>query len=355
MRLNGPRSSGLLVSMVFALALSLSAAPSITVDHIDGLDASGGIYPGAILTFHMRITGDANAHYVISNGFSISGENVSWTAMTGALNPVYPWDLSFGFPCFFDLGMFVNTFSTGSGADTIGFGGAAGMYGTGLPAGFDDVAYTITIGPLQGTEYTFLELDSAFYRPAGRWVWDLVEENVEWGGPYVYTYCEGCGSPPEPETYLEQDPIILKDLADRVLRVYVANENVGDIDLTSVVVQGKIPPYTTARIEGDLLVTDVFIFRFLSTWRPIAADVQGTYSISYNVNGETKTLFGDVNIQVYPGDLNFDGAEDQQDISYMVDYIWNDGNLPVLEEALDVNRDGYVDVRDLRELVQIVY
>ena len=49
MRLNGPRSSGLLVSMVFALALSLSAAPSITVDHIDGLDASGGIYPGTDL------------------------------------------------------------------------------------------------------------------------------------------------------------------------------------------------------------------------------------------------------------------------------------------------------------------
>ncbi len=325
MKLVKLRSMVLLCALLTVATINVSATPRIEVDHVEGLDASGGIYPGATLTFHMRITGDAYAYPVISNGFSIKGDGISWTAVTGELNPAYNWDLSFGFPCFFDLGMYITAFSTGSGTDTIGFGGAADIFGTGLPAGFDDIAYTITIGPFEGYDSGTIVLDSSCYYPStGCWVWGWTA--VEWGGPYEYGYCEGCGGS-DPETYLEQDPIILKDLADRVLRVYVANENVGDIDLNSVVVQGKIPPYTAARIEGDLLVTDVFMFRFLSAWRPISADVQGTYSISYDIGGVTKTLYGDVNIQVYPGDLNFDGVEDQQDILFMVDYIWNGGKI----------------------------
>ncbi len=349
------KAAVLLISAVMVLAsFSLVAAQSITIDHVDGLNASGGIDDGAVLTFHMRLTGDANAHFVISNGFEVAGDGLNWGGMTAALNPAYKWDLSFGFPCFFDLGMFINYFADGVGADTIGFGGAAGMYGTGLPAGFDDVAYTFTIGPITGDQGSILTVDSAFYPPAGRWVWDIVQGNVAWDGPYSYMFGEEpvC---PEIITYLEQDPIILKELADRTLRVYVECEDNANVDLSTVVVQGKIPPYTAARIEGDLLVTDVFIFRFLSAWRPISADVQGTYSVGYTVGGVAKTLYGDVNIQVYPGDLNFDGVEDVQDITFMVDYMFLKGQEPMLEEALDVNRDGYNDIRDLRAIVEIVY
>ncbi|MEW6413294.1 MAG: hypothetical protein AB1483_12630 [Candidatus Zixiibacteriota bacterium] len=349
------KAAVLLISAVMVLAsFSLVSAQSVVVDHVDGLNAGGGIDDGAVLTFYMRLTGDATPHYVISNGFRVYGDGLEWGGMTGTLNPAYKWDLSFGFPCFFDLGMFINYFADGVGADTIGFGGAAGMYGTGLPAGFDDIGYWFTIGPVHGPQGAVLTVDSSFYRPAGRWVWDIVEANVAWGGPYTYMLGEEpvC---PEVITYLEQDPIILKDLADRVLRVYVECEDNAGVDLSSVVVQGKIPPYTAARIEGDLLVTDVFIFRFLSAWRPISADVQGTYSVGYSVNGEFKTLYGDMNLQVYAGDLNFDGIEDVNDITFLVDYMFKGGKAPMLEEALDVNRDGYNDIRDLRAIVEIVY
>ncbi len=350
------KAAVLLISAVMVLAsFSLVAAQSITVDHVDGLVSATEFEDGAVLTFHMRLTGDANAHFVISNGFEVAGDGLNWGGMTAALNPAYKWDLSFGFPCFFDLGMFINYFADGVGADTIGFGGAAGMYGTGLPAGFDDIGYTFTIGPITGTAGSILTVDSAFYPPAGRWVWDIAEGNVGWDGPFSYTLKDGGGGCEEVITYLEQDPIILKDMADRTLRVYVECEDNANVDLSTVVVQGKIPPYTAARIEGDLLVTDVFIFRFLSAWRPISADVQGTYSVGYTVGGVAKTLYGEMNLQVYPGDLNFDGFEDVQDINFMVDYMFNKGEVPMLEEALDVNRDGYVDIRDLREIVNIVY
>ena len=58
---------------------------------------------------------------------------------------------------------------------------------------------------------------------------------------------------------------------------------------------------------------------------------------------------------IYPADLNFDGVEDVNDITFLVDYMFRGGNAPMLEEALDVNRDGSVDVLDLRDLVQMIY
>ncbi|MEW6413296.1 MAG: dockerin type I domain-containing protein [Candidatus Zixiibacteriota bacterium] len=342
------------VAVIIMVAAGTATEPFISVDHVDGLNACGQIDPGAVVKFHIRITSDEFVHMAINNGYKLCGNEVNWTTLSGEMNPIYPWDLDplVSFPPFFDYGMFIVVFGDGQGCDTIGFAGVAGQLGTGLPAGFDDIAYTITAGPFSGTPGAQVVLDSSFFPPAGTWLWDITP-NVGWGGPYTYRFGECPG--PQLYTFLEQDPIILKDLADRVLRVYVAGEDVAGIDLSSVVVQGKIPPYTVARIEGDLLVTDVFMFRFLSTWRPISSDVQGAYSISYNVNGETKTLFGDMNLQIYPADLNFDGVEDVNDITFLVDYMFRGGNAPMLEEALDVNRDGYVDARDLRELVQFIY
>ncbi|MEW6413298.1 MAG: dockerin type I domain-containing protein [Candidatus Zixiibacteriota bacterium] len=346
--------------LTLAVALTLLSfgtilGQSIVVDHVDGLNAMGNIDDGAVLTFHMRITGDADPHMVISNGFEISSpDGLTWTSVSGELNPIYPWDMDpmILFPPFFDLGMYVNVFADGAIADTIGFGGAAGMYGTGLPAGFDDVAYYITVGPITGSNGDFLVLDSSFYPPAGRWVWDIVEQNVAWGGPYQYEFGIGC---PAPMTYLSQDPIILKDLADKILTVYIECEDNALIDPNSILVNAKIPP-KEYRIEGELFAFDIGCTRFLSNWRPISSDFQGTYTVDYDLTtGEHKTITGDVNVIVYPGDLTFDGIEDQQDIVFLVEYMWNRGQKPYFEEALDVNRDGSVDVLDLRDLVQMIY
>ncbi len=161
----------------------------------------------------------------------------------------------------------------------------------------------------------------------------------------------------ELQTYVEQDPVVLKDLSNRILKVYVrgGNFDVRDIDLSTVVLQGKIPPYTEARIEGNKLVTDAFIFRFLSAWRPITDDIHGTYSVSFDLNnGEHITLYGEVNIDYIPGDLNFDGVLDEADIAFLEDYFFNGGPEPMLEEALDVNHDGYVNEDDLEFLRQLV-
>ena len=57
------------------------------------------------------------------------------------------------------------------------------------------------------------------------------------------------------------------------------------------------------------------------------------------------------------GDVNGDGRAfpDQQDLDYLVDYIYNGGPIYSNAEAADVNSDGRVDVLDITFLVDYLY
>ncbi len=99
---------------------------------------------------------------------------------TGIVNFDPAWD---------DLGFFINMFSTnGSGADTVGFGGAA-IFG-GVPAGTDVVAYQVAteVGAVYDDVGKYLCVDSAFYPPGGAWLWSTTAGSLQpdWGGPYCY-------------------------------------------------------------------------------------------------------------------------------------------------------------------------
>ncbi|UCE25034.1 MAG: hypothetical protein JSU74_03010, partial [Candidatus Zixiibacteriota bacterium] len=58
---------------------------------------------------------------------------------------------------------------------------------------------------------------------------------------------------------------------NRLLNIIVHNEDNSQVILESMRVQGRIRPYTEARIEGDSIVTDCFLLQFLglSGFRPI--------------------------------------------------------------------------------------
>ncbi|MEW6413301.1 MAG: putative Ig domain-containing protein [Candidatus Zixiibacteriota bacterium] len=181
------------LTLIVALVLVLPGTilgQAISLDHVDGLNASGEIIPGEVVTFYIRLTNGPLAQSVISNGYRVySPDGATWSPLVGTLNPIYPWDMDpfVMFPPYFDLGMYVNVFSNGLVSDTIGFGGAAGMYGTGLPANFDAVGYWITMGAVDIAHAgKTIVLDSAWYPPAGRWVWATVAENVAWDGPHTF-------------------------------------------------------------------------------------------------------------------------------------------------------------------------
>ncbi len=180
--------------LAMALWCSQAQAQSISVDHVDGLSAPDAVQMETPITFHIRMTNDVgNSQKGITNGFRVySPTGAEWTTTvadsTDAIGGTE-----------FDLVYVINNFSvTGSGADTVGVGGAVIFNPVGMPAGFDDITHTITIGPIdpayQGGEIC---LDSSFFPPSGLWKWAGPPEAIpSWDGPHCFTIGEAGPEPP---------------------------------------------------------------------------------------------------------------------------------------------------------------
>lgn len=152
----------------------------VTLDSVDGLYAADSVQTGVPITFYIRLTNNTGETITgLTHGFRIcSPDGARWgTAIgdtTGTVGKAQ-----------FDLVFSLMAFSvTGSGADTVGFGGAK-LNGPGLLPGFDDIAYTVQIGPI-GTSYhgDRICIDSSWFPPGGDWVWAISGRTVDpdWDG-----------------------------------------------------------------------------------------------------------------------------------------------------------------------------
>jgi hypothetical protein len=118
-----------------------------------------------------------------TNGFELySPEGATWTV------PIY--DTTGGLDNYLDL--IVTTFGTsvtGSGADSMGLGGA-NMFAAGIPDGFDDTVFTITTQVNSAQAGKHLCIDSAFIPPGYTWLWSLSGGGgaivPAWNGPKCY-------------------------------------------------------------------------------------------------------------------------------------------------------------------------
>ncbi|MEA3297197.1 MAG: T9SS type A sorting domain-containing protein [candidate division Zixibacteria bacterium] len=159
---------------------------SITLDNVinasEGMDS---IKTNRLVTFELRFQN--NSIYLcdgFTNGFKVySPDGATWTTTvgdsTGVLNSTN-WDLVH----------VINYFGvTGSNTDTVGFGGVS-FGSTGMPAGFNDIPYTITIGPINDADAgKTICLDSTFFPPGGLWKWSMtVSPLLEpyWDGPHCF-------------------------------------------------------------------------------------------------------------------------------------------------------------------------
>lgn len=203
------------VSLILLLLLTLCSS-SIASDFAISLDTVVGLYePNSLntnqqITFYLRVTNSGTYPMKgITNGFRIYSPNgATWDTTIGDN------DLGTLGSSDFDLIWVVNEFSlTGSGSDTLGFGGAT-LSGSGLAAGFDDTAYTITIGPIPALDHgKTICIDSCFYPPSGIWQWSggevggvLIGERVpEWTGPHCYTIVDAGGG-----QCLLPNPLVIK-------------------------------------------------------------------------------------------------------------------------------------------------
>lgn len=174
----------LFVTLITIAGPSIFAQGSLSLDHVDGLLASDVVAVEQEITFYLRVTNNTAIDISgITNGFHIySPDGAEWTTTTpdttGTLGRTQ-----------FDGFFFISTFGIdGQGADTVGFGGTRLML-PGMPDGFDDIAYTITVGPI-GAEHVgrHICLDSSFYPASGRWKWASPGVDIfpGWDGPHCY-------------------------------------------------------------------------------------------------------------------------------------------------------------------------
>ena len=194
---------------IWFMTASAVQGQSITLDHVDGLHGGNplelvadGTTP---IVFYIRVTGDGDAHGGLTNGFRVySTDGATWTTTVhdtlGTLGRAQ-----------FDGGFFLYAYSVdGSGADTVGYT-AFRFFGPGLPAGFDDVAFSIRIGPIDtGDHGKTICLDSSFFPPSGVWKWAGPDVFPSWSGPHCYTCVNpgATGVGPSDHTTLPEHPTL---------------------------------------------------------------------------------------------------------------------------------------------------
>ncbi len=193
----------LVLSLVLAcIAISpATEAVSISIDHVDGMWGTDSVLSSRPVIFHVRLTNDDMGAPVAghTNGFRLySPDGAVWSPAVGDT-------VSLGWPNIFDLVWEIMPYSTtGAGADTIGFGGAR-QDSTGLPDGFDQVAWTVSTQLSAAQDGLTLCLDSAFFPPSGWWQWSyggsIGRQYPDWDGPYCLTIVSDHDADSVPDIY----------------------------------------------------------------------------------------------------------------------------------------------------------
>lgn len=152
----------------------------VTLDSVDGLYAADSVQTGVPITFYIRLTNNTGETILgFSHGFRIcSPDGATWDTTIGI-------DAGGITDAMIDQGIFVNSFSiSGSGSDTVGLGGFK-ISGTGIPDGFDSVAFKVEIGPISTSYHgQRICIDSSFYPPGGEWLWATTGGSIhpDWDG-----------------------------------------------------------------------------------------------------------------------------------------------------------------------------
>ncbi len=333
---------------IFITSHSIGFGQAITLESVEGSISGliiGDTLPNEeLITFNLRMTNDDTPKTGITNGFSISSNN-------GAIWNLVTADTLIGFRSNFDLIFEINNVSTGSGADTVGFGGSAAFMG-GLPANFDEVCYAITIGPIsRESGGRTIVLDSSFYQPAGVWKWAAPVQVPSWDGPHVFTVLDIIYEsrnltnwPSRINVFMQPD--FSGTVTDSIVffytfpqsGVFYLSENISWLTLDTT--EGMAPEYISYQIT-----------------KPGGEGMYQDSILVTSLDSENTPYYIKVNLQVEStkGDFNLDNLVNMTDIIHFVEYSFLGGSPPANLETIDMNSDGNVDIEDLIQLVKHVF
>lgn len=174
------KNAGIILAVVILAAASVMAqGGSIYVSYVDGEWQAGNIIPDCghgnhATTVYVHYTNNTGGFVGgMANGFVVTGGGPD-LSITAALLP--------GPICsYFDLVCQVTANTAGPNIVSAGF---SKMMSNGLPDGFSEDVFTISISGVDNGETVCL--DSTYFPPVGTWLWQP-GGSPSWGGPYCYT------------------------------------------------------------------------------------------------------------------------------------------------------------------------
>lgn len=163
------------------------ALGSISLDEVVGLSGPDSIYAGQPITFEMRLTNNTGETVLgFTHGFQVSSPGgAQWNSISGEVTANI-------IPALMDTSVVYFFSNDGVGVDTIGFL-AFRIFQAGISPGFDDITMKVTIGPINesfvGEEIC---IDSSFYPAGGFWLWATSggSDTPSWDGPHCFTISE---------------------------------------------------------------------------------------------------------------------------------------------------------------------
>jgi hypothetical protein len=278
----------------------------ISLENVEGSTASNTINASCPVTFNLRLTNNTgNTITGSTNGFEIySTDGAQWdTAWGSELGTI---DASI-----YDNTYVIDTTTTGYGVDTVAFGGFR-VAGSGIPDGFDEPVWSITIGPIDPAYVgKTICIDSTFFLPIGIWKWSTTGGDVypNWDGPHCFTI-----APAD-----DNDSDGFGDLCDNCPSV----SNVDQLDSDS----------------------DGF------------GDACDNCPFDYNPGQEDSNSddIGDACCCVLRGDVDHSGVRDISDLTYYVDFMFGGGPAAPCPEEGDIDDSGEHDISDLTFYVDFMF
>ena len=179
----------ILISIMIVIDVLLSMtgigfSQSVSIDSVNGLlnNESNVICSECEITFYIRVKNNTTVDMVrMSNGFRIySPDSAKWTDLQ--VDTIYS-----GWSSFFDIQLDIyNSYTSNNICDTIGFYFLA-LRNSGLPAGFDDLAYSIHLDNFDNDNHgKTICIDSSYFSSGGEWIWASPKIIPSWLGPYCY-------------------------------------------------------------------------------------------------------------------------------------------------------------------------
>ncbi len=199
-----------LVSLVLCFGTASAQTHKVMLDHVVGLDKTGGLVSGSPVEFHIRAINDGSPTCMYNAGFGFrvySTDGAKWdtTTIGPALLRIDTMEIQGHIipdTVTFDK-LFTRTFTEsqgvdGQGADSVGYSGLTmGGKDPGIRDGFDHPILIVTIYPTAESKGKHLCLDAAKQMPSYEWEWsglglnntdpcEIQDVAAEWDGPHCF-------------------------------------------------------------------------------------------------------------------------------------------------------------------------